>query len=214
MLTLFRIPGKFAEAKQGNTATQKPAVLMLHSQDWDMTQWVSNDADKANAFILAEAGYDVWMGNNRGSTFSRGHTKYTRDDFEFWQFYQYEMGTIDVPTFIDFIIEKTGLPSISYVGHSEGTTQMFMGLSSMPDYFKKHVNLFVAMAPPVYIGSITDTRTLWEASHWKLIQDAVEKLHFYNVIAFTPETHADLVEFCNLVPQVCDHLADIDFLLP
>ena len=70
-----------------------------------MTQWVSNDADKANAFILADAGYDVWMGNNRGSTFSKGHTKYTRHDFEYWQFYQEEMGTIDVPTFIDFIIE-------------------------------------------------------------------------------------------------------------
>ena len=49
-----------------------------------MTQWVTNDADKANAFILAEAGYDVWMGNNRGCTFSRGHLKYTREDYEFW----------------------------------------------------------------------------------------------------------------------------------
>lgn len=83
LLTLYRIPGKFSEAKQQNTS-QKPAVLMLHSQDWDMTQWVSNDADKANAFILAEAGYDVWMGNNRGSTFSKGHMQYTRHDFEFW----------------------------------------------------------------------------------------------------------------------------------
>ena len=82
LLTLYRIPGEFAEAKA--KTTQKPAVLMLHSQDWDMTQWVTNDADKANAFILAEAGYDVWMGNNRGSTFSKGHTEYTRHDFEYW----------------------------------------------------------------------------------------------------------------------------------
>ena len=83
VLTLYRIPGKFSELKTPK-AEAKPAVLMLHSQDWDMTQWVTNDADKANAFILADAGYDVWMGNNRGSNFSRGHVKYTRDDFEFW----------------------------------------------------------------------------------------------------------------------------------
>ena len=87
-----------------------------------MTQWVSNDADKAQAFILSDAGYDVWMGNNRGSAYSRGHVTYDRDDFEFWQFYQEEMGTIDVPTFIDFITEKTGNAKVSYVGHSEGTT--------------------------------------------------------------------------------------------
>ena len=110
------------------------------------------------------------------------------------------MGTIDVPTFIDFIIEKTGLPSISYVGHSEGTTQMFMGLSSMPDYFKKFINVFVAMAPPVFIKSITDPKTLTEANHWKLIQEIVEKIHLYNVIAFSPELHEDLVEFCNIMP--------------
>jgi len=90
VLTLYRIPGKFAEAASNKTRTDKvpkPAVLMMHSQDWDMTQWVTNDFDKANAFILAEAGYDVWMGNNRGSAYSRGHLKYKRDDFEFWQFY-------------------------------------------------------------------------------------------------------------------------------
>ena len=123
VLTLYRIPGKLADsASNSKSRAQKPGVLMLHSQDWDMTQWVTNDFDKANAFILAEAGYDVWMGNNRGSAYSRGHLNYTRDDFEFWQFYQEEMGTIDVPTFIDFITEKTGLEKISYVGHSEGTT--------------------------------------------------------------------------------------------
>lgn len=152
VLTLYRIPGKLADSASNNkNRAQKPAVLMLHSQDWDMTQWVTNDFDKANAFILAEAGYDVWMGNNRGSAYSRGHLNYTRDDFEFWQFYQEEMGTIDVPTFIDFITEKTGLEKISYVGHSEGTTQMFMGLALMPEYFKSKVNVFVAMAPPVFI---------------------------------------------------------------
>ena len=121
-----------------------------------MHQWVANDPDKANAFTLSDAGYDVWMGNQRGSQYSLGHTEYTRDQVEFWQFYQLEMGTIDVPTFVDFILEKTGLQDISYVGHSQGTTQMFMGLALMPEYFHDKINVFVALEPPVYLGHMTE----------------------------------------------------------
>lgn len=80
----------------------------MHSQNWDMTQWVTNSADKSVAFMLADAGYDVWMGNNRGSSYSLGHTSLTTKDLAFWDFYQLEMGTIDVPAFIDFVLEKTG----------------------------------------------------------------------------------------------------------
>lgn len=138
---------------------------MLHSQDWDMTQWVANDPDKANAFILSDAGYDVWMGNNRGSAYSLGHTTLSKHDQEFWDFYQLQMGTIDVPTFIDFILAKTDIETISYVGHSEGTTQMFMGASLMPDYFKERVNVFVAMAPPVFLKNVD----VPIANYWKEI---------------------------------------------
>ena len=119
VLSLYRIPGTFSEMQ---SSVKKPAVLMMHCQDCDMMEYVWNDSERANAFILARAGYDVWLGNNRGSRFSSGHLTYSREDKEYWNFYQEQMGTHDVPTFIDFILETTGYETISYVGHSDGTT--------------------------------------------------------------------------------------------
>ena len=124
------------------------------------------------------------------------------------------MGTVDVPAFIDFVLEKTGLETLSYIGHSESTTQMFMGLSLMPEYFKQKVNLYVALAPAVFIRGITDPATLKEAKHWKLLQDVLEKVHLYNIIEPTPEMHQAFAEVCTVAPSICKKFEDKGELLP
>jgi len=52
------------------------------------------------------------------------------------------MGIYDQPAMIDFILRETNETNTmnnkiaAYVGHSEGTTQFFIGASLMPNYFK------------------------------------------------------------------------------
>lgn len=96
------------------------------------------------------------MGNNRGTIYSLEHK--TLDPLDpvdkpvYWNFDFEDMGTKDLPTMIDYIIEETGQEKISYIGHSEGTTQMFIGGSIDNDYFKSKINIFVALAPITRIG--------------------------------------------------------------
>ena len=40
----------------------------------------------------------------------------------FWDFYQEEMGTMDVPAQIDYILNISGRDDLTYFGHSQGTT--------------------------------------------------------------------------------------------
>jgi hypothetical protein len=49
-----------------------------------MMQWVYNKAEVAPAFVLARAGYDVWLGNNRGNRFSQTHETLSSKKKEYW----------------------------------------------------------------------------------------------------------------------------------
>ncbi|EGZ17171.1 hypothetical protein PHYSODRAFT_331185 [Phytophthora sojae] len=98
--------------------------------------------------------YDVWLGNNRGTTWSREHLTYTDDDDEFWEFSWEDMGKYDLPAEINYVLNRTRSSTLSYVGHSEGTTQAFVGFSTDQELAKK-VSYFAALAPVAWTGHLT-----------------------------------------------------------
>ena len=95
ILTMHRIPGNGSP------------ILLQHGIEDSSIAWVINSADKALAFILSKKGHDVWMGNNRGNTFSMGHQKYQPNQEEFWRFDQEEMGIYDLQAEISYILERS-----------------------------------------------------------------------------------------------------------
>ena len=75
------------------------------------------------AFFFADQGFDVWMNNSRGNRHSRFHRYHDPDhDAEFWDFSFQELGKYDQPAVIDYILKTTGVPNLTYIGHSQGTT--------------------------------------------------------------------------------------------
>lgn len=143
ILSVYRIPGKL----QG-TEEPGPPVLLMHGIESDMMQWVFNAPDVAPALVLARAGYDVWLGNNRGTRWSEAHQTLSSKDEAFWDWSWEEMGTHDTPALIKHILTTTGNEKLSYIGHSEGTSQIMSGASLNPLFYKEKLNVAIFLAPP------------------------------------------------------------------
>ena len=62
----------------------------------DGAGWVGAYAEGVPMHLqLAEAGYDVWISNARGTEYSLGHESLTTDDSEYWAFSWAEFGRYD-----------------------------------------------------------------------------------------------------------------------
>jgi len=97
--------------------------------------------------VLNNAGYDVWLGNNRGNRYSHKHiTKNPKTD-AYWDFSLDDMARYDLPSMIDYILAQTGATSLTLVGFSQGTAQGFAYLSNKT--LTSKVNLFIPLAPVI-----------------------------------------------------------------
>lgn len=106
------------------------------------------------AFLLADLGYDVWMGNARGNIYSRNHTTLDPDsDKQFWNFTWHEIGVYDLPTSISYVLEKTNSNYLYYGGHSQGTTAMYVLLTMKPEYNDK-IKAFFSLAPIAFMNHL------------------------------------------------------------
>ena len=127
LLTTFHVTGS---TETGKFNPDKGAVLIQHGNLQDAASWIdSYPKGKPMPLILADRGYDVWMGNNRGTEYSQKNTKGLDTSMkEFWAWSYAEMGIYDDTANIQMIKEKTGKDKIFYLGYSQGTVQMFYGL--------------------------------------------------------------------------------------
>lgn len=148
ILSVNRIPHG-VKNKDGQEA--KPVVFLQHGLLAAGSNWVTNLPNTSLGFLLADAGFDVWIGNSRGNTWSRKHVSLDPKQKEYWQFSHDELAKKDLPAVINFITKTTGQEQIFYVGHSQGTTIAFMAFSTMPELASK-IKMFFALAPVATVG--------------------------------------------------------------
>ncbi|KAL1449449.1 hypothetical protein WDU94_001953 [Cyamophila willieti] len=96
--------------------------------------------------VLADEGFDVWLGTYRGTHYGRTHVNLTTQDEKFWDFSFHEHGYYDLPAMIDHILLVSGADRVSIVAHSMGNAITLSCLATRPEYNEK-VRSYSGLAP-------------------------------------------------------------------
>ncbi|CAM6088627.1 unnamed protein product [Calypogeia fissa] len=151
LLGLHRITAGYE--KEEDTSPRQP-VFLQHGLLQGGDTWVLNSRDQSLGYILADEGFDVWIGSSRCTQWSHGHISYAKKDKESWDWSWDELAAYDIPAFVQFVYSTTGF-KVFYVGHSQGT---IIGLAA---FTQKTVVDFLAgaalLSPITYLSHITST---------------------------------------------------------
>jgi hypothetical protein len=107
----------------------------------------------------------------------------------------------DVPAVLNFILNTTGVRTLTYVGHSQGTTIAWAAFTRNYQGLAERINLFVNLAPVVYLRSSPS-----------ILINALAKLHLDTLLRllgskeFLPSNQ--LIDkiipgFCTIFPKSC-----------
>ncbi|TYZ62993.1 hypothetical protein PybrP1_002612 [[Pythium] brassicae (nom. inval.)] len=158
ILTMFRLPKSYDETQRNvSAAPNKPAVYLIH-----------------------DAGYDVWLGNNRGTTWS---------------------------PMINYVLNVSKRPTLSYIGHSEGTMQAFAGFSANQEVARR-VSYFGALAPVAYLGGVTSP--VFVALAETYVDKLVDLLGVNEFFGKSPIIQDVIGKFgCAFVDEACDSIINL-----
>ncbi|EDX05787.1 GD24350, partial [Drosophila simulans] len=149
ILTIYRIPSS-PNRSHLNRAGRRAVVFLQHGILSASDDWIINGPEASLAYMLADAGYDVWLGNARGNTYSRQHKHIHPDSSDFWRFSWHEIGVYDLAAMLDYALAKSQSSSLHFVAHSQGTTAFFVLMSSLPLYNEKLRSVHL-LAPIAYM---------------------------------------------------------------
>ncbi|XP_012075971.1 triacylglycerol lipase 1 isoform X2 [Jatropha curcas] len=116
-------------SRNGNLRLQSSSpVLLQHGLFMAGDAWFLDAPEQSLGFILADQGFDVWVGNVRGTFWSYGHVSLSERDKEFWDWSWQELALYDLAAMIHHIYSTTN-SKIFAVGHSQGTIMSLAALT-------------------------------------------------------------------------------------
>lgn len=133
--------------------TNNLVVFLMHGFVESSDSWLLQGPGKALAYVLADNGFDVWMGNARGNKHAQKHVILDPKQKDFWEFTWEEIGLHDLPTMIDYVLNVTNKENLYFIGYSQGTTSFYVMNSLKPEYNEK-IKMMFALAPVAFMSHV------------------------------------------------------------
>jgi lysosomal acid lipase/cholesteryl ester hydrolase len=156
-LVLFRIVPP--NGHDGDCVSRKRPVLFMHGLMLSSDSFLATGA-RSLPIVLARAGHDVWLGNNRGNRYSHKHDRLSPDCDAYWDYCLDELARFDVPALVHYVLRMAStteaFAKLTYCGFSNGTAQGFAALALHPG-LSERVGCFIALSPAVAVNSIQES---------------------------------------------------------
>ncbi|KAK4880453.1 hypothetical protein RN001_008599 [Aquatica leii] len=194
ILETHRIP----HGKNNQNSASKPPVLLVPGLLCGSADWVNMGGTNSLGFILADHGYDVWLSNYRGNTWSRKHETLNADTNKknFFDYSFHEIGAYDLPANIDNVLNVTKQENLFYIGHSLGTISFFAMAAFKPEYNNK-IRLMTAFAPVAYITNMDHFIFSWVEENLDYFNKLIDKYEMYEIMPYSPLLSIIAQTFCN-----------------
>lgn len=163
--------------------------------------WFLNTKEQSLGFILADHGFDVWVGNVRGTRWSHGHISLKTRSKAFWDWSWEELALYDLAAMIGYIYQTAG-SKVFVVGHSQGTIMSFAAFTQ-PDIVKM-VEAAALLSPISYLGHVNAPFVLRMVDMYldrMILAMGIHQLNFHSDIGV------------QLLDTVCDGHLDCNDLL-
>eukprot|EP00345_Euplotes_harpa_P001757 CAMPEP_0168331882 /NCGR_PEP_ID=MMETSP0213-20121227/8607_1 /TAXON_ID=151035 /ORGANISM="Euplotes harpa, Strain FSP1.4" /LENGTH=416 /DNA_ID=CAMNT_0008335761 /DNA_START=16 /DNA_END=1263 /DNA_ORIENTATION=- len=211
-LTVFRIPGRKGQSREEAKAEHKPVIFLQHGIVDSSDTFILNDEEKAPGFMLANAGYDVWLGNSRGSKHSREHQWLDPDDpndqVAFWDYSFEEMAEYDVKANVEYILKTTGKSKLAIAAHSQGTTQMIYTMTNNNEWWNEKVSIFVCLAGVARLENCGSS-TLQLLAKEDFVMNTIKALGIYEMFPSKYYQNVVFSVICKNIPSICDFFLEV-----
>ncbi|XP_030751053.1 lipase 3-like isoform X2 [Sitophilus oryzae] len=208
ILTMHRIPHGRRDTKSDS---EKPVVFFKHCFMCSSRDWLLLGPTRSLPMILADQGYDVWLANTRGNLHSMKHKTLNPDtDSQFWDFSFHEKGYYDLPASIDYVIETTKSEKITYIGHSQGTTEAMVLTSTRPEYNEKFYSM-ILLSPVVYLEHVKSPLILLMTQYRQEVESFLYGNNIYG-IPWNPWISVFAQKACNIISpfhHICVNILEL-----
>ncbi|XP_032797769.1 lipase lipl-4 isoform X1 [Daphnia magna] len=199
ILALHRIPSGRRESypQNGTSHLKRRPVFLQHGMMGSDHFWLVSSTNNSLAFILADLGFDVWLGNSRGNTYSRKHVSLDCDkDREFWNFSWDEMGQFDITSSIDYVLNVTREETLAaYIGYSLGCSLFFISAIERPEMNDK-VDVMIGFGPTVSAAHLKN--------YFRLMAPFVKLYQLYQRMFGIGEVHTNDGVLHSITRLICE----------